>query len=428
MPNHLSTRQVSELVARQLAPNELTTVIWHLAECLTCRANVNLAHQTEDRLSALPALLQDDLDVEGDHLSYEQLSGFADHSQTEDERTEVNNHLRVCNDCLARARELEEIWAHIRPANDPSSNSVMELRAGQMARYRYWNSATTWTGLSVAAIFFVTAIFVFGWWRKAHSPSQRETSTANSAPALAPKVGLPRASSAVPYSFEPRLALMDHGRRVGLDAQGNLMGFIPLTASYAQIIKSTLEKQRPPVFPAFTELNPGPGALLGRNNDAGSFSLWSPVGTVVMTDRPTFRWQEMAMAESYSVAILDRNSNLVAQSDLLLHPSWTPAKALPRDQLLLWQVTATRGNTRITSPAPPRPEARFKILTRAKAMELKQMAYQYANSHLLLGVRYSQAGLLAEAEREFRALLAENPDSRLVEKLLRSAQRNRRRN
>jgi hypothetical protein len=45
---------------------------------------------------------------------------------------------------------------------------------------------------------------------------------------------------------------------------------------------------------------------------------------------------------------------------------------------------------------------------------------------LLLGLRYAQAGLLEDAEREFRALLAANPRSSIAKNLLRHTEALRR--
>ena len=50
--------------------------------------------------------------------------------------------------------------------------------------------------------------------------------------------------------------------------------------------------------------------------------------------------------------------------------------------------------------------------------ELAQARRVYASSHLTLGLLYAEAGLLDEAEQEFRSLQKSNPDSALVQKLL----------
>ena len=66
----------------------------------------------------------------------------------------------------------------------------------------------------------------------------------------------------------------------------------------------------------------------------------------------------------------------------------------------------------------PAPDAKFKILDASSANEIAAAKRQAGNSHLLLGVVYANAGLLDDAEREFQALLKQNPRSDLARKLL----------
>lgn len=76
----------------------------------------------------------------------------------------------------------------------------------------------------------------------------------------------------------------------------------------------------------------------------------------------------------------------------------------------------------ITSPRPPAPQAKFRILDQAKANELAKAKRAYGSSHLTLGLLYTEAGLLKEAEAELRALRRANPDSEVARNLLRQVQ------
>jgi hypothetical protein len=92
--------------------------------------------------------------------------------------------------------------------------------------------------------------------------------------------------------------------------------------------------------------------------------------------------------------------------------------ALQPGATYIWQVTAVKdGEQILSSSAPPR-EARFRVLSAAQAAELSRAAREHANSHLVLGTLYAQAGLLDDAERELRALLVTNPQSAVARKLL----------
>ncbi|MGH8164664.1 MAG: hypothetical protein ACREP1_10055, partial [Rhodanobacteraceae bacterium] len=68
--------------------------------------------------------------------------------------------------------------------------------------------------------------------------------------------------------------------------------------------------------------------------------------------------------------------------------------------------------------APPAPEARFAILPNDKRAALEKLRAKFGSSHLLMGVAYAEAGLVAEARAEFEALAEENPQSALPKKLL----------
>jgi len=75
-----------------------------------------------------------------------------------------------------------------------------------------------------------------------------------------------------------------------------------------------------------------------------------------------------------------------------------------------------------TSPRPPAPQAKFRILDQAKAHELAPARRAYASSHLTLGLLSAQAGLLDEAEQELRALQKANPNSAIARRLLAGVQ------
>ena len=110
--------------------------------------------------------------------------------------------------------------------------------------------------------------------------------------------------------------------------------------------------------------------------------------------------------------------NLVAASPQLTENSWTAPQPLARGRVYGWQVKAIKEGQESKSPRPPAPQAKFRILDQAKANELAQAQRAYASSHLALGLLYAQAGLLEEAQQEFRALQKANPNSEIPRRLL----------
>lgn len=222
------------------------------------------------------------------------------------------------------------------------------------------------------------------------------------------------------HSAKIVLALKDGGRLVTLDEQGRDKGLEDLPSAWQTAIRKTLLGQRvnkPAILDAL-----GARAEAGLRGSTGdvAFDVISPVGTVVESDRPLFRWSALHGADSYSVVIFDYQFNRVVQSASLSTTQWTPPLALRRGATYFWQVTAVADGKEILSPGAAAPEAKFAVLGEGEAEELKRARLSVPDSHLTLGVLYAQAGLLDEAEREFQLLVEANPKSLAALKLLRS--------
>ena len=158
----------------------------------------------------------------------------------------------------------------------------------------------------------------------------------------------------------------------------------------------------------------------------GNFLVVEPIGKVLIADRPAFRWSTLDGAANYVVEVYDERFNLVATSAEVTTNSWTAARPLSRGVVYSWQVKASKDGKEFSSPRPPAPQAKFRILDQAKANELAEARRNYASSHLTLGLLYAQAGLLDEAEQELRSLQKGNPNSALVLQLLANVQAMRR--
>jgi len=147
----------------------------------------------------------------------------------------------------------------------------------------------------------------------------------------------------------------------------------------------------------------------------------SPIGRIVVDDRPRFDWTAIPNAR-YRVEIFDERFRPIASSALVSEPRWTPNAALPRGGTFLWQVTAFVDAKEITAPAPPAPEARFHVLEASRAEQLAQLERNESRPSLALGVAYAEAGALDEAERELQAVVASKRDGRNAARFLRIVQ------
>jgi hypothetical protein len=216
------------------------------------------------------------------------------------------------------------------------------------------------------------------------------------------------------------VALKDGGGEVTLDENGAISGLGALSAtSVGEAVKAALKTGRLNIAPALDGLRGNAGVLMGASGEGVPFALVTPLGSVVQSDRPTFRWQPLAGASTYVVTVYDTHFTQVARSTPQTATEWTVTSPLDRGVIYVWQVTANRNGEETKSPVPPGAEARFKVLGHDADVEVARAVKTYANSHVVLGTVYAEAGLLPEAEGEFRLVLAANPDSQIAKDLLR---------
>ena len=218
--------------------------------------------------------------------------------------------------------------------------------------------------------------------------------------------------------------LTDGDRVLALDQEGKLSGADDLPPAYKNLITKALSSQRIERSSQLQGLTRPPSSLMSTDNQKELFSVIEPVGNVLLTNRTTFRWSALNGATGYVVEVYDEQFKPVASSPKLTNPSWTTT--LPRGHVYSWQVKATKDGQELTSPRPPAPQAKFRVLDQAKANELARAQRAYPSSHLTLALLYADSGLLKEAEQELRLVRKANPNSDLATKLLRQIQALRR--
>jgi hypothetical protein len=128
-----------------------------------------------------------------------------------------------------------------------------------------------------------------------------------------------------------------------------------------------------------------------RGSTAPAFRLQAPVGTVVLDDRPNFRWEAAPDAKSYDVAVADVESGSVAASGSCDTTWWRSAEPLRRGRTYSWQVTAhTAAGTAVVAPGPTAPEALFHVADEVETLPAEPLER---------GVALANLGVLDEAEQ-----------------------------
>lgn len=372
----------------------------------------------------------------GAHLTEEEMAGHVDRSLSGEELKSVADHLSCCERCALAVDDMRAFRNEIAPSLDreyqPTSDS-------SPAKGSWGPSLTSLTGFfrlsPVPAFGAVVAILLLtgtGWliWLAVREREQNvEIVVAPTpSPQLAPVVPNTQPETAPAPEQETMVAQLNDGTGLlTLDQQGKLSGIDNLPSAYQGLVKKALITGRVERSSQLNGLNRQASSLMGSENPKDEFSVLEPVGNVLMTNHPTFRWSALKGAKGYVVEIYDSKFKLVATSRQINSHSWASPQSLRRGQVYSWQVKAIEEGLEVTSPRPPAPQAKFRILDGGKANELAKAKRAYASSHLALGLLYADAGLLKESEQELRILQKANPNSELARTLLRQVQALRRR-
>ncbi len=422
MTEHLSHAQVENWRLLKLAPAELLGVDDHLAECPECRRLVESALNND--AVGLYAELAEESAV-GTHLTFERNAAYVDGVLTGEERRMIEDHLASCARCAPLVDDLRAFRNEVAPelsreyhpaAPAPAANlpgrpglrdRIKAVLPSPLFKIPIWVYAA-------APVLLLLA--VAGWvaWRATSKQTPPQIVHTSPTPAPSPSINL---ASPTP-EIAPALArLNDGGSLLTLDAEGRLTGIDQWPSEYRQLAEDALSNQRLARSPLLASLSRRGSSLMGGDDEGRRFAVIEPAGKVTLTDRPTFRWSKLDGATGYVVEVYDAQFDLVASSPSLTGVSWK-APPLARGQVYSWQVKAFIDGQEFIAPRPPAPQAKFRILDQATAAEIARARRDYASSHLLLGLLFAQAGLLAEAEQEFRALQKANPGSEIARRLL----------
>lgn len=427
MAEHLTEKEVGDYSRQQLAARELLSVSDHLGECEACRRRIEYAMNGDAVFFALRAeLFGEAAEIPSPHLTAEQTARYVDRNLSGEELQSVTDHLNNCEQCALAVDDLDAFKDQIAPSLDdeyhprPAPSSSEGLWHGAVASLL---ALFRWSpGLAFGAVTAVLLLALTGW-SLLRTPQinvpEREIAVAMESP---PQSTLPPQPSPAPVVA----ALNDGEGQLMLDQEGMLLGAGDLPIAYQKMLREALATRRIERSSQIKGLARPQSSLMSTDKQGGEFSVIEPVGRVLMSHQPSFRWSPMEGATAYIVEVYDSKFNLVAASPQLIDHRWA-APALARGQVYSWQVKAVRDGQEFKSPLPPAPQAKFRILDQAKASELAKAKRAYASSHLALGLLYAKAGLVNEAEREFRLLQKANPSSELARTLLSQVQALRRR-
>src|SRR5204863_1190188 len=154
------------------------------------------------------------------------------------------------------------------------------------------------------------------------SPTPASLSATNENPTASPEAGRDDASTPVLTELND-----GHGRLV-LDQQGKVSGVDDLPPRYQELVKESLSGGRLERSSLLAGLNRTPSPLMGDGGEANRISVIEPVGKILESSRPTFRWSALPGTTGYYIEIYDEKFGRVATSPKLSANSWTPPQFL----------------------------------------------------------------------------------------------------
>lgn len=396
MIEHPTKQELDDYRWRMLAPAAFLTVHRHVAGCLQCAAACNQPQDLARDLDDLQAALLDTTGETPYHLSTKEASAYARGALGEIDLEIAQSHLTTCATCL------QEVQRQTQP------------KAVSLRRWQPWRVAAV---VSCGIIVILLAV----WWLRTRPTQNKEqvwNPTNQTSPQSSP-AATEQGSNTSEVSANPYVLVLNDGKQsITIDKQGSLAGLEQLPSSAQQKIRTALQTGKLERSPALIQLSSRSSTLLSNSGNGLPFRLIGPLGQLVRSEQPTLRWHALAGAQSYHVVVTDADLNEVAASPSLNTTEWRVATPLKPGKLYSWQVTASKDGAQITSPVLPAPQAKFKIIDRSTSELLLKAESAYPDSHLTLGILYADAGLLDEAEQQFRMFMSNSPGVDIAQKLL----------
>ncbi len=441
---HLSQTQLEGYGARTLDSAELLAVDRHLATCDECHEKLM---RTSPKASDEPYKLPIE---EPFHLDYEQLAPYVEGTANEIDREIVESHVALCTSCAEDLRDLQLFGKEFRPEFKQQESRHEEFEpwstisppeARRVSRPSRWTERWRWprlwvpqlTAAIVIPLFLVgiTAAFLL-WASSTQSPVHQVGPTASpsvtppsngSSPTPSPEqlVNQPSPSPREGQTpSQPLIALNDGGHQITFDGQGHSTGLESLPHDLRASVENVLAAGKFNQSPAMANLSINMNLLRGGNEDQDAIVLLTPLGVVIESAQPTFRWRSLPGASEYVVTVLDSRFRPIESSGPLTGTEWTTRETLARGGTYAWQIRAVVNGKSVIAPKPPAPEARFKVLGQRAFAEIENARRTQKDFHLAMAVLYWKHGLLDAAERELESLREANFDSNVTSDLLRS--------
>ncbi|MHB9037296.1 MAG: anti-sigma factor family protein [Armatimonadota bacterium] len=426
-------RELLQFIEGKLSPKRLIEVDEHVSACNECKAALNDIASFRQAGISLGASL---LSLE-DCPEYDDISAYVDGTLAPDRMALMQSHVNSCELCFSDMERIREMRSHS-ALREKIAVSPAQNRQRAPQGFGLWKRV--FVGVAGVAVVATLAVAIGSFVAapekptivaskppvvtevKPNSPANRHEQSKSTESISTAKTHTPERVAQSPGASS-NTVLRDGKYRVikqnGRLALANSDGRSVRTALEARIAAAIEEKLRTGrIEPA----KPIQVAMAGvRMRDGEKFvplptapKLLGPMNGIIMSDRPTFAWLKVELAQSYRIRIYDAQFQMVAEETTNTSSIVLP-DTLRRGEDYTWRVGVRFSESDSWAESAP---AKFHVLSAEDYSSIQRVKRALPGSHLALGAAYESVGLYHEAQQEYRALRRLNRDSSLARKML----------
>src|SRR5262245_24654767 len=373
---HLSDQELERYRDRRMSSRELLASDDHLAECSDCGSRLWSGAGSTEALDSIEETLVAGSSIVSGHLTFDQMAALVDNAVTEPDRELFDTHLAYCSGCRDEVGDLLRDKSMIQGARDKAyapSRRALPARAPERARGIAASSRVTSFRWALQAAAAAVIVLLVSWGmsvRLGRTISRLQSRIADLEHDNQDLQKQSRATSALEEDLaaalrrnealkqqlagdsQTAISLNDGAGRIALEKDGRLTGADFLNPSDQAAVKAVLTAGRVKVSADITSLRSGSGTLMGEAGGQRNYGLVDPVGKVVRSDRPAFRWRTTPGAVSYELTLYGDDFQEVAASGPVAQTNWIPKSTLSRGKVYTWQVvTVVDGKQVVLPPA-----------------------------------------------------------------------------
>lgn len=413
---HLSPQTQQGFLARALDRREIVAATQHLRECESCRENATILRRS--RPGSLIEQVFPRTPIE-EHPQEDLLVAFVDNDVTPADRSFLESHFAECDVCREILTDLRSFRSELQqmpgrrhgPARENMTGAVGNATADPFRRdliaprprdpvrssWLHWLMQPFAIGVAVAATALLILAALVG--LRVSSPLQ---------------FAMRKPSGALPRQFA--VVDRDHEIQVGSDGMVGQALVLPRAdlAALNSICITALRNESLQASPALAALKSASQVWRGQESGtAAPMRVIRPMRTLIQSGPTTFQWTTAGGATSYTVHVVDDQTQEEAATSPQISPAssavcaWTDPASLTPGKRYRWYVTAIINEQEIDAPGIEEPRAKFSVLSESELTYLDESKKTNRGDHLVNGLLNLRAGLLDDAQDDFQSLLVD---------------------